>query len=110
MVVDTIINVLAMLWLSIQLIRKMHMGSHLLFLSDQIIIEDQWYLVFALLSNETAQTYTWLLQTFLSNMQSKKPNSIIIYSDKAMAKAIKRVVLESVLTDCIVALGKKCTK
>ncbi|KAH9698523.1 protein FAR1-RELATED SEQUENCE [Citrus sinensis] len=51
---------------------------------------------FALLANETIDSYTWLLQTFLSTMGNRKPVSVITDGDKAMSKAIK-----TVFTGCI---------
>ncbi|KAH9658300.1 protein FAR1-RELATED SEQUENCE [Citrus sinensis] len=46
---------------------------------------------FALLGNETVESYTWLLQTFLSTMGNGRPKSVITDGDKAMSKAIKTV-------------------
>ncbi|KAH9801186.1 protein FAR1-RELATED SEQUENCE [Citrus sinensis] len=46
---------------------------------------------FGLLGDETVESYTWLLQTFLSAMGNRKPKSVITDGDKAMAKAIKTV-------------------
>ncbi|KAH9782979.1 protein FAR1-RELATED SEQUENCE [Citrus sinensis] len=51
---------------------------------------------FALLADETIDSYTWLLQTFLSTMGNRKPVSVITDGDKAMSKAIKIV-----FTECI---------
>ncbi|KAH9735079.1 protein FAR1-RELATED SEQUENCE [Citrus sinensis] len=51
---------------------------------------------FALLVDETIDSYTWLLQTFLSTVGNRKPVSVIIDGDKAMWKAIKIV-----FTGCI---------
>ncbi|KAH9698471.1 protein FAR1-RELATED SEQUENCE 5 [Citrus sinensis] len=43
---------------------------------------------FALLSDETEHTYTWLLQTFLLAMEGKQPKTVITDGDKAMRNAI----------------------
>ncbi|KAH9649585.1 protein FAR1-RELATED SEQUENCE [Citrus sinensis] len=51
---------------------------------------------FALLAEETIDSYAWLLQTFLSTMGNRKPVSVITDGDKAMWKAIK-----TVFTGCI---------
>ncbi|KAG7990683.1 hypothetical protein I3843_02G036900 [Carya illinoinensis] len=42
----------------------------------------------AILVNETAESYTWLLRTWQEAMFGKAPKTIIIDNDKAMAKAI----------------------
>ncbi|KAK3195641.1 hypothetical protein Dsin_026951 [Dipteronia sinensis] len=55
---------------------------------------------FGLLIGETVEKYTWLLETFLLAMEGKKPKSIITDGDKAMRKALKKVMLESVLRLC----------
>ncbi|TXG48163.1 hypothetical protein EZV62_027457 [Acer yangbiense] len=47
---------------------------------------------FELLVDETVDTYTWILQTFLEAMHSKCPISVITNGDKAMGKAIKLVM------------------
>ncbi|KAK0571801.1 hypothetical protein LWI29_021804 [Acer saccharum] len=51
---------------------------------------------FGLLGDETVETYTWLLQTFLVAMHGKMPKSVVTDGDKAMHKAIKTVMPESV--------------
>lgn len=45
---------------------------------------------FALLSYETEQMYTWLLETFLAAMDRKQPKTVITDGDKAMRKAISK--------------------
>ena len=45
----------------------------------------------AFLANETTETFTWLLETFLSAMDNKKPVTVFIDQDAAMAKAIEQV-------------------
>ncbi|KAL4621485.1 hypothetical protein ACB092_06G231400 [Castanea dentata] len=46
----------------------------------------------ALLINETAESYTWLLKTWLNAMPGNPPSTIITDDDKAMAKAIADVL------------------
>ncbi|KAG2666810.1 hypothetical protein I3760_15G082400 [Carya illinoinensis] len=46
----------------------------------------------ALLVNETAESYTWLLRTWQEAMLGKAPKTIITDDDKAMAKAIVEVL------------------
>ncbi|KAK0575930.1 hypothetical protein LWI29_009276 [Acer saccharum] len=55
---------------------------------------------FGLLCDETVDTYTWLLQTFLVAMHGQKPKSVVTDGDKAMHKAIKTVMPESVRRLC----------
>ncbi|KAK0574748.1 hypothetical protein LWI29_028421 [Acer saccharum] len=55
---------------------------------------------FGLLGDETVDTYTWLLRTFLVAMHGKKLKSVVTDGDKAMHKAIKIVVPESVRRLC----------
>ncbi|TXG66757.1 hypothetical protein EZV62_008032 [Acer yangbiense] len=49
-----------------------------------------------LLGDENVEIYTWLLRTFLVAMHSKIPKSVVTDGDKAMHKAIKTVMPESV--------------
>lgn len=51
---------------------------------------------FVLLADETVDSYTWLLQTFLSIITNRKPVFVIIDNDKAMLKATKIM-----FTECI---------
>ncbi|KAH9658486.1 protein FAR1-RELATED SEQUENCE [Citrus sinensis] len=51
---------------------------------------------FPLLADETIDSYSWLLQTFLFIMGNRKPVSVITDGNKAMLKAIK-----TVFTGCI---------
>ncbi|XP_028072062.1 protein FAR1-RELATED SEQUENCE 5-like [Camellia sinensis] len=44
-----------------------------------------------LLANETIETYTWVLETFMEAMGNKAPVSVLIDGDKAMREAIRRV-------------------
>ncbi|RVW97117.1 Protein FAR1-related sequence 5 [Vitis vinifera] len=49
----------------------------------------------ALLIDESVGTYEWVLETFLDAMMNKKPISIVTDRDKAMRKAIKKVLLDT---------------
>ncbi|KAL6130824.1 hypothetical protein ACLB2K_069203 [Fragaria x ananassa] len=42
----------------------------------------------ALLSDETVETYTWLLRKFLDSMNGKMPKAVITDGDEAMRTAI----------------------
>ncbi|KAH9779925.1 protein FAR1-RELATED SEQUENCE [Citrus sinensis] len=55
---------------------------------------------FGLLGDETVESYTWLLQTFLSAMGNRKPKSVITDGDKAMSKAIKTVFVGATYRLC----------
>ncbi|XP_034694589.1 protein FAR1-RELATED SEQUENCE 5-like [Vitis riparia] len=46
----------------------------------------------ALLIDESVGTYEWVLETFLEAMMNKKPISVVTDGDKAMRKAIKKVL------------------
>ncbi|XP_059455147.1 protein FAR1-RELATED SEQUENCE 5-like [Corylus avellana] len=46
----------------------------------------------ALLINETVESYTWLLKTWLEAMLGRAPSTIITDDDKAMGKAIAEVL------------------
>ncbi|XP_073367556.1 protein FAR1-RELATED SEQUENCE 5-like [Aegilops tauschii subsp. strangulata] len=46
----------------------------------------------AIVSDETEETYVWLLQTFLRSMCQKMPKSVITDADAAMIKAIREVL------------------
>nr|XP_020182161.1 protein FAR1-RELATED SEQUENCE 5-like [Aegilops tauschii subsp. strangulata] len=46
----------------------------------------------AVVSDETEETYVWLLQTFLRSMCQKMPKSVITDADTAMIKAIREVL------------------
>ena len=48
-----------------------------------------------ILADEIVEIYTWVLETFLFAMNNKKPISIITNGDRAMHKAIKKVVPEA---------------
>jgi hypothetical protein len=45
----------------------------------------------ALLSGETEEAYTWLLQSFHEGMNNKSPVSVVTDGDKAMRNAIRKV-------------------
>ncbi|XP_073362873.1 protein FAR1-RELATED SEQUENCE 5-like [Aegilops tauschii subsp. strangulata] len=47
--------------------------------------------VCAIVSDETEETYVWLLETFLRSMCQKMPMSVITDADAAMIKAIRQV-------------------
>ncbi|KAK2663093.1 hypothetical protein Ddye_001667 [Dipteronia dyeriana] len=55
---------------------------------------------FGLLGDETVEIYTWLLRTFLVSMHGKMPQSVVTDGDKAMHKAIKTVMPNSVRRLC----------
>ncbi|KAH9744126.1 protein FAR1-RELATED SEQUENCE 5 [Citrus sinensis] len=55
---------------------------------------------FALLSDETEHTYTWLLETFLKAVDGKQPKSVITDGDKAMRNAISKKFPQSVHRLC----------
>ncbi|KAI8572742.1 hypothetical protein RHMOL_Rhmol01G0223500 [Rhododendron molle] len=46
----------------------------------------------ALLTVETVEAYTWVLERFLDSMDHKKPVSVMTDGDKAMRRAIKTVL------------------
>jgi transposase-like protein len=46
----------------------------------------------ALLVNETAESYTWLLKTWLTTMLGRAPSTIITNDDKVLGKAIAEVL------------------
>ncbi|XP_041011363.1 protein FAR1-RELATED SEQUENCE 5-like [Juglans microcarpa x Juglans regia] len=46
----------------------------------------------ALLINEIAESYTWLLKTWLEEMLGRAPSTILTDDDKSMAKAIVKVL------------------
>lgn len=45
----------------------------------------------AIVSDETEQTYTWMLEQFLDVMNGKAPKAVITDGDRAMKNAIARV-------------------
>ncbi|RVW59745.1 Protein FAR1-related sequence 7 [Vitis vinifera] len=47
---------------------------------------------YALLIDESVGTYEWVLETFLDAMMNKRPISVVTDGDKAMHKAIKKVL------------------
>lgn len=49
----------------------------------------------ALLVDKTIKTYIWVLETFLSTINNKKPISAVTNGDRAMSKAIKNVIFEA---------------
>ncbi|XP_028119681.1 protein FAR1-RELATED SEQUENCE 5-like [Camellia sinensis] len=59
-----------------------------------------------LLANETSETYTWVLETFMEAMGNKAPVSILTDGDKAMREAIRRVFPNARHQFCNWHLGK----
>ncbi|KAK2645070.1 hypothetical protein Ddye_020265 [Dipteronia dyeriana] len=55
---------------------------------------------FGLPGDETVEIYTWLLRTFLDSMHGKMPQSVVSDGKKAMHKAIKTVMPNSVRRLC----------
>ena len=64
----------------------------------------------ALLVNETAESYTWLLKTWLNAMPGNPPSTIITNDDKAMAKAIVDVFPDATHRLCMWHLLQKVPK
>ncbi|KAL6137680.1 hypothetical protein ACLB2K_062969 [Fragaria x ananassa] len=60
----------------------------------------------ALLSDETVETYTWLLRKFLDSMNGKMPKAIITDRDKVMRTAIQTVMPEARHRLCIWHIGQ----
>nr|XP_011462177.1 PREDICTED: uncharacterized protein LOC105350884 [Fragaria vesca subsp. vesca] len=60
----------------------------------------------ALISDETEETYTWLLRTFLESMNGKMAKAVLTDSDEAMRKAIETVMPEARHRLCIWHIGK----
>ncbi|KAL6185743.1 hypothetical protein ACLB2K_041870 [Fragaria x ananassa] len=60
----------------------------------------------ALISDETDETYTWLLRIFLESMNRKIPKAILTDNDEAMRKAIETMMLEARHCLCIWHIGK----
>ncbi|XP_028067322.1 protein FAR1-RELATED SEQUENCE 5-like [Camellia sinensis] len=59
-----------------------------------------------LLANETIETYTWVLETFMKAMVNKAPVSVLTDKDKAMQEAIRRVFPDARHRLCNWHLGK----
>ncbi|XP_028053921.1 protein FAR1-RELATED SEQUENCE 5-like [Camellia sinensis] len=59
-----------------------------------------------LLANETSETYTWVLETFIEAMGNKAPVSVLTDGDKAMRKAIRKVFPDARHRLCNWHLGK----
>ena len=55
----------------------------------------------ALLYDETAETFMWLFETFITAMSGKKPKTILTDQDAAMAKALNTVWPETHHRLCI---------
>ncbi|XP_028118689.1 protein FAR-RED ELONGATED HYPOCOTYL 3-like [Camellia sinensis] len=56
--------------------------------------------------NETIETYTWVLETFMEAMGNKAPVSVLTDGDKAMQEAIRRVFPDARHRLCNSHLGK----
>ncbi|XP_028065806.1 protein FAR1-RELATED SEQUENCE 5-like [Camellia sinensis] len=59
-----------------------------------------------LLANETIETYTWILETFMEAMGNEAPVSVLTDGDKAMREAIRRVFPDARHRLCNWHLGK----
>jgi hypothetical protein len=55
----------------------------------------------ALLINETAESYIWLLKTWLEAMLGCAPSTIITDNDKAIGEAILQRYCQIPLIDCV---------
>ncbi|XP_028061338.1 protein FAR1-RELATED SEQUENCE 5-like [Camellia sinensis] len=62
--------------------------------------------VCVLLANETIETYTWVLETFMEAMGNKAPVSVLTDGDKSMREAIRRVFPDARHRLCNWHLGK----
>jgi hypothetical protein len=60
----------------------------------------------ALLLDETIETYTWVLQTFISSMNDKKPIAVLTDGDESMQRAIETVLPECPHRLCSWHIGK----
>lgn len=47
---------------------------------------------FALLQNELAETYTWILETFLECMDGKQPDTVLTDGCRSMNKALEETM------------------
>ena len=63
----------------------------------------------ALISDETVETYTWLLRIFLESMNGKMPKAVLTDSDEAMRQAIETVMPEARHRLCIWHIAKNAT-
>lgn len=64
----------------------------------------------AFLLDETTVTFTWLFETFLESMGSRKPKTIFTDQCQAMINAIQLVLPETSHRLCIWHISKKCYK
>ena len=60
----------------------------------------------ALISNETEESYTWLLRVFLESMNGKMPKAVLTDSDESMRNAIQTVMPEVRHRLCIWHINK----
>ncbi|XP_028121123.1 protein FAR1-RELATED SEQUENCE 5-like [Camellia sinensis] len=61
---------------------------------------------YAKFANETIETYTWVLETFMEAMGNKAPVSVLTDGDKSMREAIRRVFPDARHRLCNWHLGK----
>ncbi|KAF7154613.1 hypothetical protein RHSIM_Rhsim01G0159200 [Rhododendron simsii] len=64
----------------------------------------------ALLSNETEETYNWVLATFLDAMDGKRPISVVTNGDLAMRNAIRNIFPHARHRICSWHLERNATK
>ncbi|XP_058761389.1 protein FAR1-RELATED SEQUENCE 5-like [Vicia villosa] len=60
----------------------------------------------ALVSDETTETYKWLLECFLECMENKYPEAVVTEGDGAMRESIKQVFLDATHRLCAWHLNK----
>ncbi|GAU51962.1 hypothetical protein TSUD_417480, partial [Trifolium subterraneum] len=60
----------------------------------------------AMVSDETTETYKWLLRCFLECMKGKQPKAVVTDGDGAMREAIKQIFTESTHRLCAWHLNK----
>ncbi|KAL6178910.1 hypothetical protein ACLB2K_050427 [Fragaria x ananassa] len=63
----------------------------------------------ALISDETVETYTWLLRIFLESMNGKMPKAVLTDSDVAMRQAIETMMPKARHRLCIWHIAKNAT-
>lgn len=54
-----------------------------------------------MLVNETEESYTWLLKTWLESLLGRAPSTIIKDDDKAMGKAIVEILPNTIHRLCM---------
>jgi len=89
------------MWLHLtQLTGRIDMTSLLLFFSGCNHHGGTTIFGCALVSNETRETYKWLLNTFLEAMYHKQPKGVVTDGDLSMREAIKEVFPNSLHRLC----------